>query len=99
MTRPRCDQSSLLGWGYLRSFYGKNLLPIGPVAILDAHRDRCTDRFAAAHTGENLGAILLNLLPPAATIPELSPMQFVIGEVDAHRHISGHARAKRQQPL
>src|SRR2546423_138266 len=56
--------------------------PIGPVAILDAHRPRRADGLSRAPPGKRVNVILLNFLAPAASVTELAAVQFMINEVD-----------------
>jgi hypothetical protein len=47
------------------------LLPVGEVAVGDLQRDRPAERAAVAHPGRDLGAVALDLHPPAASVAEL----------------------------
>ena len=48
------------------------LLPVGVVAVRDPHGDRPAERAAVAHAGGDLGAVALDLHPPAAAVAELA---------------------------
>src|SRR5581483_3786924 len=59
-----CDWLRRLGWRLL----AHAILPVGPVAILDAQRDRRAERVAVAHAGEHLGGVVLDLHASAAPV-------------------------------
>src|SRR5215831_1785977 len=70
----RCDQFLAVGFESFRGLDRENLLPVHPVAILDAQRDRSANRLAVAHASEDLGAVLLNLLTATAAVAKLAPV-------------------------
>jgi hypothetical protein len=51
------------------------------------------------HAREDIGAIFLNFLAPAASVAELAAMQFVIDDRDVDGQTGGQAGDKRQQRL
>jgi hypothetical protein len=55
-------------------FHRKRFLPILPVAILDAQRDRSPDRFPVAHACENFRLVLFDPLPRSAPVTQLPPV-------------------------
>src|SRR5580704_8806893 len=61
-------------------FHWQRLLPVLPVAIFDAQRDRCADRLSVTHAGENLSLIFLNSLARAAPESKLTPVQFALNK-------------------
>ena len=61
------------------------LLPVGVVAVLDPQRDGPTERAAMAHAAGRLGAIALDLHPPAAPVPELAPRHVAVDRVAIER--------------
>src|SRR5262249_47860393 len=77
----------------------QNLFPVRPVPILDPHRDRRANRLPASHASKNFRRIVLDLLPPAAAITQLPPVQLMIDVVHADRQRRGQSRHKREQRL
>ena len=53
------------------------LLPVGVVAVGDLEGDRAAERAAVADAGGDLGAVALDLHPPAAAVAELAPRHVV----------------------
>src|SRR5208282_5062775 len=84
MAGPWRYQLSRSRFRRVRSFHRQNLLPIGPVAILDANSYRRANRLPVPHAREHLRAVFLDLLPPAAPVSQLPPVQLVIDEVQVH---------------
>ncbi len=72
MSRPGSEEFPLLTRGFGRRLDRQYIFPIGPVAILNAKRNRCTYRLAVPHSRENIRAVFFYLLPPAAPVAELS---------------------------
>jgi hypothetical protein len=54
---------------------------------------------AVANASEDVGAVLLNLLPAAPPVAELAAMQFTVDEFDVHGQSCGQSRQERQQRL
>src|SRR5258708_39289130 len=69
------------------------------MAIFDSQRDRRADGLSVAHSGENVRAVLFDFLPPAASVAQLTAMQFVIDELQINGQSRGQAGQKRQQRL
>src|SRR5208282_3357319 len=64
-------------------------LPILPIAVFDAQRDRRPDRLAVAHAGEEVRLVLFDPLAPAAAVSELTAVQLAPDEIQVHRHAGG----------
>jgi hypothetical protein len=60
-------------------------LPVGPVAVLDHHGDRPAHRLAVADAGHDLDAVVLDLLPPAASVALLAASQIDVDLLGQHR--------------
>src|SRR5580704_3356873 len=84
---------------FRQSFHRQNLLPVCPVPVLDSNRDWRSNRLPAPHSRKNLRLVLLDLLPPAAPITQLPPVQLVIDKVHTDRQRRRQPRHKRQQRL
>ena len=67
------------------------LLPVHPVAVANQQRDRSAGGAAAAHAGEDLGAVALDLHPAAAAVAALPPLQLCVERVDVDREARRHA--------
>ena len=72
----RRGQAALRVLGAVAIFDRQRLLPIFPVAILDAQRDGRADRLAVAHAGEDIRLVLLDSLAAAAAVSQLAAVQF-----------------------
>src|SRR6516164_965220 len=99
MTRSRRYELSRFRLRSRRSLNGKYLFPVRPVPILDSQRDRRANRLPLPHSGENVRAIFLDFLPPAAPVAELPPLQLVIDKLDSNLQSRRETRHKRQQRL
>jgi hypothetical protein len=60
---------------------GHDFLPIGPIAILDHHRDGTAESLSVPHAGQITDLIFLDFHPAAAAVAPLPPFQFVIDEL------------------
>src|SRR5580658_5844676 len=94
MSGPRRGQSLARILGPVDVFYGKRLLPIWPIAILDAYRNRRSNRPPVSHPGQNIGPIFFDALAAAAPKSELAAMQFAIYE----RQVNGDASRQAGHP-
>jgi hypothetical protein len=63
-----------------RVFHREGLLPIFPIAILDAQGDGRANRLPVPHARENFGLVFLHALTSAATVTQLSPVEFTLDE-------------------
>ena len=59
------------------------LLPVLVVAVLDPHRHRAAERAPVADPGRHLRAVLLDLHPAAAAVPELAPGEVAVDVLGA----------------
>jgi hypothetical protein len=99
MTRSRCGQLFLLALQPFGIFDRQDFFPVRPIAILDAQCDGRANGLPVPYARKNLGAIFLNLLPPAAPVTQLPPVQLVVDELHINRQRSRQPRDKRQQRL
>ena len=83
---PRRGQPALRVLGAFAILDRQRLLPIFPVAVFDAQRDRRADRFPVAHAREEFRLILLDSLASAAAISQLAAVQLAPDEIQVHRH-------------
>jgi hypothetical protein len=67
------------------------------VLVRDQHRDRRADRPHHAHAGEELGAVGLDLLPPAAAVAALAAREFAVDHVGVDLHAGGEAFDERDE--
>src|SRR5262249_12485386 len=65
--------------------------PILPIAVADNDGDRRTDRLRVTHTGDNFGAVGLDLHAPAAAIALLAPPQLPVYRIDGNRYAGGES--------
>ena len=63
-------------------------LPVGPVAVLDDHGDRPAHGPPVPHARDDLDAVVLDLLAPAAAIAFLAARQVDVDVLGQHRHAS-----------
>src|SRR5215469_952230 len=98
MPGPRCDQLARAGV-VLGGFHGKDLFPVGPVAVLDAQCDRCADGLAVANAGKNLGSILLDFLAATASVTQLAAVQLGVDELEVDGKLRGKAGKVREKRL
>ena len=99
VARSRRKKFSLVTRGFSRCFDGQNVLPVRPIAVFNAQGDGRADGLAVAHARENIGAILFDFLPAAASVAELAAVKFVIDEVQIDREGRWEAGNKRKQRL
>src|ERR1700690_281883 len=69
MTRPWRGQSFARVLSPIHILNRQRFLPIGPVAILDAYRDRSADRSPVPDSGQHIRPIFLDALPPPPSPP------------------------------
>ena len=82
MSRPHArHRLRRLGW----RLGAHALLPVGPVAVLDAQRDRRAERVAMADAGKHLDGVALDLHAAAAPIAALAPPQLLVNGVARRR--------------
>ena len=72
-------------------------LPVGPVEILDDHGDRAAHGAAVAHAGDDLDAIVLDLLAPAAAVAALSARQVDVDVLGEHGQARGQVLDEDRQ--
>src|SRR5438270_2318308 len=68
-----------------------DLLPVLPVAIVNEHRDRRSDRLTRAHPGEKLDRVLLDLHATPAAVALLSSRELDVHIVRDERQARGNA--------
>ena len=68
---------------------GHGLLPVGPVAIFDAQRDGRADRLPVPNAGQRLDVVLLDLLPAAAPVAQLAPVQVAVDKIEVDAQTCG----------
>ena len=61
--------------------------------------DRRPDRLAVPYARQNIRLIFLDPLAPAASIPQLPPVQFALNEFQIHRHAQRQPGDPRNQGL
>ena len=73
------------------------LLPVGVVAVVDPERHRAAERAPVADAGRDLGAVLLDLHPPAAAVAELAPREVAVEVLGPQLEARGQALDDRDQ--
>ena len=76
-----------------------HLFPVGPVAIVDQHRDRRADCLASADAGDPLDAILLDLHAGAAAVALHAAAEVRVDGVGGDRQPGGDALDEREEGL
>jgi hypothetical protein len=99
VARARGGELARRCFGRIGCFHRQNLFPIGPVAIFDAQRNGRADGLSVTHSGKNVGAVFLDLLPAAAAVAKLAAVEFVIDEFQVHRQTGRQSRQERKKRL
>ena len=73
--------------------------PVAPVRIANQNRHRGADRLRVAYTGDNLGAIRLDLHPSAAAEALLAPPKLAVNGFQRYRYSRGKSSEGRHQAL
>src|ERR1700723_1138458 len=77
----------------------QRMLPISPISIDDLESNGRANRLAVPYAAQRLDAVLFDLLPAAAPIAELAPVQFAVHKVEVDRQSSGQPGKPSQQRL
>jgi hypothetical protein len=68
------------------------------VTIRDKHRDGRPERLSAAHAGDELDAVRLDLHPASAAVPLLATRQVDVDVLSKERQPRRHSLDERREP-
>ena len=67
--------------------YRHDFFPVGPIAILNHHRDWAAERLSMTNARQKADLVSLNLHSPAPAIPALPPFQLMVNEFKIKKEV------------